>query len=244
MDDWTTSPRALTRRNAEGWTFFTEAVRDFRTTGAVAPSGRTLARRLTDPLRAPTARPLNVLEAGAGTGSVTRAVIPLLSRDSRLDIVESNERFVERLRHLISTHPDLAADRERVRVHHTLVEQLDTRRRYDVIVSGLPFTNFHPEQVEAIMDRYLDLLHPGGALTYFTYLGTRRARSLLGGRADASRHRAVEEVLARRQRRYATACRTVWGNLPPAKVLLLRRPSEPATDPVAHPHRAGAGNGV
>ncbi|MGW2280472.1 class I SAM-dependent methyltransferase [Streptomyces sp. NPDC001770] len=233
MDDWTAShDRVLARRNAEGWMFLLEAARDLRTTGAIAPSGRALARLLTDPVQEHGTRPLNVLEAGAGTGSVTRTLISRLSPGSRLDIVEANARFASRLRQLVHTHPQLAGGSERARVHHTLVEQLDTHRPYDVIVSGLPFTNFAPDQVETIMDRYMNLLHPGGTLTYFAYRGTRWARALTASRAQARRHRAVEEVLAGYQRRYATGRWTVWGNLPPANVWQLRRParsSAPAT---------------
>ncbi|MEV8046870.1 methyltransferase domain-containing protein [Streptomyces griseoluteus] len=225
MENWTTShDRVLAQRNTEGWMFLIEAARDLRTTGAIAPSSRALARLLTDPVQEHGPHPLNVLEAGAGTGSVTRALIPRLSMGSRLDIVEANARFASRLRHFVRTHPGLAGESERVRVHHALVEQLDTGRPYDVIVSGLPFTNFAPAQVETIMSRYMELLHPGGTLTYFAYCGTRYARALTASRAEARRHCAVEEVLAAYQRRYAVGRWTVWGNLPPADVWQLRRP--------------------
>lgn len=225
MDDWTTShERVLTQRNAEGWMFLLEAARDLRTTGAVAPSGKALARLLTAPVRDQGTGPLNVLEAGAGTGSVTRALIPCLSPGSHLDIAEANSRFASRLRHLVRTHPRLAGESERVTVHHTPVEQLRTGRTYDVIVSGLPFTNFTPAQVETIMSRYWELLRPGGTLTYFAYRGTRHIRALTASRAAARRHRAVEEVLAGYQRRHATGRWSVWGNLPPADVWQLRRP--------------------
>ncbi|GAA4830851.1 class I SAM-dependent methyltransferase [Kitasatospora terrestris] len=233
MDNWTTShDRVLAQRNSEGWTFLIEAVRDLRTTGAVAPSSKALARLLTDPVQQHGPHPLNVLEAGAGTGSVTRTLVPRLSPGSRLDIVEANARFASRLRHLVRTHPQLAGENERVRVHHARVEQLDTGRPYDVIVSGLPFTNFTPAQVETVMNRYMQLLHPGGTLTYFAYRGTRYARVLTSSRAEVRRHRAVEEVLAGYQRRYATGCWTVWGNLPPADVWQLRRPLHPSAPAV------------
>ncbi|MFE0348778.1 class I SAM-dependent methyltransferase [Streptomyces griseoluteus] len=225
MENWPTShDRVLAQRNAEGWMFLIEAARDLRTTGAIAPSSGALARLLTDPVQDQGMRSLNVLEAGAGTGSVTRTLIPRLSPGSRLDIVEANARFASRLRRLVRTHPRLVGHGERVRVHHALVEQLETGRPYDVIVSGLPFTNFAPAQVETIMSRYMELLHPGGTLTYFAYRGTRYARALTASRAEARRHRAVEEVLAAYQRRYAVGRWTVWGNLPPANVWQLRRP--------------------
>lgn len=239
MDDWTTShDRVLAQRDAEGWMFLIEAARDLRTTGAIAPSGKALARALTEPVRAQAARPLAVLEAGAGTGAVTRALIPQLSRGSRLDIVEANPRFATRLRHLVATHPSLAGRPGQVDVHQTYIEQLDTDQRYDVIVSGLPLTNFTPVQVERIMTRYLELLHPGGTLSYFAYLGTRKARSLTASRAEARRHAAVDEVMTAYQRTYATGRWTVWANLPPAHVWHLRRPLVRADRP--EPQRAGA----
>ncbi|KPI23500.1 hypothetical protein OV320_0447 [Actinobacteria bacterium OV320] len=225
MNHWTTShDRVLAQRHAEGWMFLIEAARDLRTTGAVAPSGRALARALTEPVRVQAPRPLAVLEVGAGTGAITRALIPQLSRGSRLDIVEANPRFASRLRHLVAAHPDLAGRRTQVNVRQTYVEDLDSDERYDVIVSGLPLTNFTPVQVERIMTRYLELLHPGGTLTYFAYLGTRRARALTASRAEARRHAAVDEIMAAYQRSCATGRWTVWANLPPANVWHLRRP--------------------
>jgi phosphatidylethanolamine/phosphatidyl-N-methylethanolamine N-methyltransferase len=241
MDNSTTShDRVLAQRHTGGWMFLIEAARDARTTGAIAPSGKALARALTDPVRAGAPRPLNILEAGAGTGAVTRALIHRLPPGSHLDIAEVNPRFAARLRHLAATDPQATARGKEVRVHTTPVEDLDTDRRYDVIVSGLPFTNFDPRQVETIMDRYLELLHPGATLTYFAYLGTREALTLLAPRPQARRHRAVERVLATYQRRYATGCRTVWANVPPARVWQLRRPA-PATPRPQRATAAGAG---
>ncbi|WP_262703489.1 MULTISPECIES: class I SAM-dependent methyltransferase [Streptomyces] len=232
MDNWTTShDRVLAQRHAEGWMFLIEAGRDLGTTGAVAPSGVALARTLTDPVRARAGRPLNILEAGAGTGAVTRSLLPLLSPGSRLDVAEANPRFASRLRQLAAAHPRMGGREERIRIHPRRVEELDTGRHYDVIVSGLPFANFTPHQVETIMDRYLELLHPGGTLTYFAYLGTRQARSLLASRARARRHRAVEDLLTGYHRQYATGCWTVWANLPPAKVWQLTPPASTASRP-------------
>ncbi|MFF4020277.1 class I SAM-dependent methyltransferase [Streptomyces sp. NPDC001843] len=239
MNDWTTShDRVLAQRHAEGWMFLIEAARDLRTTGAIAPSGKALARALTEPVRVQAPRPLAVLEAGAGTGAVTRALIPQLPRGSRLDIVEANPRFAARLSHLVGTHPDLTGRPSQVKVDQRYVEDLDTDERYDVIVSGLPLTNFVPAQVERIMARYMELLHPGGTLTYFAYLGTRRARALTAARAEARRHAAVDEVMAGYQRRYATDRWTVWANVPPAHVWHLKRPQAELPCPRRAPHEA------
>ncbi|MFJ6797267.1 class I SAM-dependent methyltransferase [Streptomyces sp. NPDC091268] len=240
MDNWTTShDRVLAQRHAEGWMFLIEAARDLRTTGAVAPSSRALARALTDPVRTRAGRPLNVLEAGSGTGAVTRMLIPQLPPGSRLDIAEVNPRFTRRLHDLAATHPRIARRGQQVRILTRRVEDLDTDRRYDAIVSGLPFANFAPHQVATIMNRYLELLHPGGTLTYFAYLGTRQARALFSSRHHAGRHQAVEEILTSYQRRYATGCWTVWANLPPAKVWQLTRPSPTVPRPACGAVGAG-----
>ncbi|WP_399085615.1 class I SAM-dependent methyltransferase [Streptomyces sp. BBFR2] len=227
MNNWTTSyERAPARRRAEGWMFLLEAARDMRTVGALTPSGRALAHALTRPVRDRAPHPTAVLEAGSGTGAVTRALIPQLPLGSRLDVVEANRRFAARLRVLAASHPHLAGRREQVRVHQGYVESFEAGRRYDVIISGLPLTNFPPQHVDRIMARYMDLLHPGGTLTYFAYIGTRRARALLASRAEACRHAAVDEVMSDYQRRYAVGRWQVWANLPPAYVWQLRRPQD------------------
>ncbi|MFD8342222.1 class I SAM-dependent methyltransferase [[Kitasatospora] papulosa] len=234
MDERTSShDRVIAQRQAEGWMFLIEAARDLRTTGAVVPSGKALARALTEPVRAQSPYPLTVLEAGAGTGPVTRILIPQLSRGSRLDIVEANPRFTLRLKKTVAAHPSLVGPADRAKVHQNLIEEFDTPHLYDVIVSGLPLTNFAPEQVERIMNRYMELLHPGGTLTYFAYLGTRQARSLTASRAEFRRHAAVDEVMAAFQRTYAVKRCTVWANFPPAHVWHLQRPLAGAEVPSA-----------
>ncbi|MFF8785178.1 class I SAM-dependent methyltransferase [Streptomyces sp. NPDC015125] len=201
-----------------------ESVRNHRTVGSIAPSSKSLANLLADPLLKQAPRISNVLEVGAGTGSVTRVLIPRMSRGSRLDIVEANAHFAAHLRRLVRGHPNLPERQEQVRVHNVCVEQLTTDRRYDVIVSGLPFTNFSPRQVEDIMGHYFHLLRPGGTLTYFSYRGSRWVRAFLTSRPEARRQQGVKELLNRYHHQYATGCWTVWGNLPPAKVWQLRRP--------------------
>ncbi|MFE7543247.1 class I SAM-dependent methyltransferase [Streptomyces platensis] len=224
MNKGTPHLRARTQRSTEGWTFLVESIRNHRTVGSIAPSGKSLAKLLTDPLRERAPRSSNVLEVGAGTGSVTRVLLSRIPRGSRLDIVEANDQFAAHLRRLVRSHPNLREKQERVRVHNVFVEQLSTDRRYDVIVSGLPFSNLSPRQVEEIMGRYLDLLRPGGTLTYFSYCGSRWVRAFLTSRPEARRQREVKGLLNQYHQRYAIGCWTVWGNLPPAQVWQLRRP--------------------
>ncbi|MFH9423817.1 class I SAM-dependent methyltransferase [Streptomyces sp. NPDC017529] len=207
--------------------FLREAVRTPHTTGAVAASGPRLAARLAAPLARELrqlGRPAAVLEAGAGTGPVTRALAGLLRPADHLDVVEINPRFVAVLDRALRTDPALAAAAGRIRIVPGSITDVPLDRRYDAVVSCLPFTNFCPEEVRTILERYLSALVPGGHLTYFGYLGTAAARSLGASRSEAARHRAVAAVLAEYAERYGRGRSTVWRNLPPAHVHHLRAP--------------------
>ncbi|MFB7471957.1 class I SAM-dependent methyltransferase [Kitasatospora sp. NPDC056184] len=237
----------------EGWFFLSEALRTFRLTGAVAPSGADLVNALVVPATSRPDRPISVLEVGAGTGAVTRRLVRVLRPGDRLHVVESNPRFVQRL----LADPELARREPELglRVSECRVQDLPEARaaeasghpggagdgpvrgggagceqpgaaagRYDVIVSGLPFTNFEPAAVQRVLDLYLRLLVPGGELTYFAYLGTSAARLLTSGPRRGARHRAVVRLLRQFEKEYGLGSRTAWRNVPPARAHLLRAP--------------------
>jgi phosphatidylethanolamine/phosphatidyl-N-methylethanolamine N-methyltransferase len=213
--------------------FVNEACIDFGAIGAVAPSSPSLARAMTEPVdRCGSLRA--VLEVGAGTGAVTAALMDRLGSDDRLDIVESNDSFADALRVVAET--PASSTRPRTTVHNVRIEAFDTDVRYDVIVSGLPFTNATPDQVRAILDRYDVLLADGGIIVYFAYVGTRRMRSVTASRNDAHRHVAVEKLLSDYRTRFDTSVHTVWCNLPPARVWDLRRPRTHHVTPLSSSH--------
>jgi phosphatidylethanolamine/phosphatidyl-N-methylethanolamine N-methyltransferase len=207
-----------------GLGFALEAARSLRSTGSLTPSGRRLAERLADPV-ASVPSPVTVLEVGAGTGVVTRAIAARLRSADRLDAVEVNPRFAEMLRTSLVDDPVLAAVADRVRVLPRSITEIRLDRRYDTIISGLPFMNFDPAEVRNILDRYLAALVPGGQLVLYGYVGTQVARRLVGSRTDGARPRAVGAVLADFERDYGCGHAVVWRNLPPARIRHLRAPA-------------------
>ncbi|WP_260326277.1 hypothetical protein [Streptomyces sp. TLI_185] len=60
----------------------------------------------------------------------------------------------------VDAHRGAADGLAQVKVHQVLIEEPGTDERYDVIVSGLPLTDFSPVEVERIMARYLELQGP------------------------------------------------------------------------------------
>ncbi|MEU5786327.1 methyltransferase domain-containing protein [Micromonospora purpureochromogenes] len=187
--------------------FLLEFARDPMTVGAVAPSGRALARIATAAVPR-TGSPV-VVELGPGTGAFTEAIQRRLDARGRHIAVEINARFAQRLAARYPAvdveHAD-AAGLAAVLAHRGL-------QHADVVVSGLPWAAFGEGQQRDALAAVVAALPPDGVFTTFAYVHTRwapPARRLL--RSLQSR---FDEVVV---------SRTVWANLPPALVYYCRRP--------------------
>lgn len=216
-------------RLSEYRVFFREFLRNFHTTGAVLPSGPWLAAALTRHVRQ-SAGPRRILEVGPGTGAVTRRIVAAIQPDDHFDMVELNETFVRQLRDLFQTDSAFRRVADRSRVLHCAVEDLPADSAYDVIVSGLPLNNFSAELVERILTLLVQLLKPDGTLSFFEYIGVRRARAVVSSRAERDRlagiGRAMNAVLKEGEFRRDW----VWPNIPPAWVHHVRRPAQAANE--------------
>ncbi|MEV4760612.1 methyltransferase domain-containing protein [Micromonospora sp. NPDC049559] len=187
--------------------FLAQLARHPFATGAIAPSGPTLARLVTVPI-AGTGSPV-VVELGPGTGAFTGAIQRRLGGRGRHVAIELNRSFAERLRGRFPGVEVVHGDAGK------LGEVLAARGigAADAVVSGLPWAVFPPQRQDLILRAVAATLAPYGALTTFAY-----------------RH-GLWTPLARRARRVMEACfeevtlgRTVWANLPPAVVYHCRRP--------------------
>lgn len=215
-------------------TFFRESRRHFRATGAVLPSSRFLGRALASGLDA-THPPRFILEVGPGTGSVTREILKRLRPGDRLDAVELNDQFVQRLRSMLARDERYRAFCDRVQVIHSPVEQLPGDAIYDHIISGLPLNNFPVALVREIFRAYVRLLKPGGVLSYFEYTLIRQIKSPFVGRRERRRLYRVGQVVNHYIRSYQVRRQQVLMNVPPAVVRHLHLKPDVArvlTDPV------------
>jgi phospholipid N-methyltransferase len=212
--------------------FFREYVRRFETTGAVAPSSRFLARALTRPLRART-DPVRVLEVGPGTGAVTRAIVRYIKPGDRLDLVEINERFAALLKDRFAADPYYRHVADCAEVHVCPLQAFSPTGRYDVIVSGLPFNNFPAALVEELLDLCLELLNPGGTLSFFEYMYVRPLRRLVARSHEKTRLGEIERILQERFSRNRFHTDWVFVNVPPAWVQHLRAAGAPAAQTCA-----------
>jgi phospholipid N-methyltransferase len=201
--------------------FWREFRRTFYSTGALLPSGAHLCRALARYV-AGDGRPRRILEVGPGTGVVTDQIICQMGPRDTLDLVELNDRFVSAIRDRLASDPHWRGVAERVTIHHMPVEQLEAAAPYQAIVSGLPLNNFPVEAVESLLEHFERLAGEGATLSFFEYVGVRKAKALACSREERQRLSGIGETLERAFRRWRFKHECVLANVPPAWVHHLR----------------------
>ncbi len=204
--------------------FFREFRQTYRTTGAIAPSGKALARALARFVPSPgnATVPRRILEVGPGTGAVTCALIDALGANDRLDLVELNDRFANRLRERLTNDPHFRPVAEQMRLFHQSVEDLPSDPRYDVIVSGLPLNNFAVDDVRRLLAALQSRLAPGGVMSFFEYVWIRGMKAAVSGREERVRLRGIGGTIHKLLSQHEIHRDLVWTNIPPAWVHHVR----------------------
>ena len=197
--------------------FFRQTVKAFHTTGAIAPSSVALARALAAPLgRRRGEEPVELLEAGPGTGALTIGILPHLREGDRLTLCEINGEFCDHLDKLFQHSMPFANYRDRVTIHHGAVEELPAERRFAHAVCGIPFNNFPPSLVEQIFSSLRNRLEPGGTLNFFEYAAIRSLKRPFVSAGERARLDAVEAIISALVADHQVQARLVMGNFPPA----------------------------
>ena len=142
--------------------FFRSWLRDPFRVGAVAPSSRWLAKLMATDVHASAC----VVELGAGTGTLTTALVESGVRQEDLFLVDQQADFADVLRARFPRANVVQADAA------TLTRQLGALRgRVDYVISGLPILWFNRDIKAAILSEAFELLKPDGRFQQFTYLG-------------------------------------------------------------------------
>ena len=219
------------------WVFLSQALSNFGTVGAIAPSSPLLAKAIVQPLRDRPDRPISVLEVGAGTGVFTAQILKSLGRGDRLDVYELNPRFYGYLSRFLQSQ-NLQARGVRCGLHNTDIRAMRQDRQYDFIVCGLPFNSFDVRTFDEILEILMNHLTGSGVFAYFEYSLNHRVRSRFLKAPDRDRLQKVNLRIRRFTRKHQFACRHVWWNLPPAKARYCRK--RPASDRLPEASRGKA----
>ena len=198
--------------------FLRQSIKDFRNTGALAPSGLFLARALAKTLPVVIDDNFKVLEVGPGTGSVTAEISSRMNGKGHLDLWEISPAFCEVLRKRIAQDPKFHHMRSRVHVHEGDIRQLAPGQHFNTIISGLPFNNFEPEEVRGFLEHFRTLLRPEGTLVWFEYVAIRKIQSPFVGKACRKRLEGIGKVTGSFVRAYQYKQQIIPINFPPARI--------------------------
>lgn len=146
--------------------FFRQYLKNLRTVGAVAPSSRYLARKMTEAIDFDVAKV--IVEYGPGTGAITSELVRQLQPGTRLLVIESNQVFYRHLRDIYRGHKSIEI------IHDSAANtaQLLKARKLktpDYIISGLPFAALPPDVSREILDTTVQLLGSTGVFVTFQY---------------------------------------------------------------------------
>ena len=170
------------------------------TTGAVAPSGKALARLMASFVE--TERDGKVLELGPGTGAVTRAMIGRGVPAGKIVSIEYNENFVnvmrERCRDICVVQGDAYAIKPQ--------SDIGTDKPLASVISSLPLFSRAPHERKKLIDKALDMLEPGAPFIQFSYALVPPVKAEEG---DFEIDKTAWIVM----------------NVPPARVWIYRRPT-------------------
>ncbi len=175
-------------------------LRDPRRIGAIAPASRALAQAIANEVQRVGAPPV-LIEVGAGTGAITRALVASArAPQQRFLVIERNADFARRLS---QAFPSLEV------LHHcaSCVDQLPIDGQVPVtLVSSLPLLSMPREEARRCIDAMVALVarQPRSRLIQYTY---------------AAPHRRPFNTIPPGWHWRRTV--SVWANLPPATVWSL-----------------------
>lgn len=146
--------------------FAKEFFKDPLANGSVVPSSKKLAKEVVKYIpKNPCVRLNQVsrfyLEVGPGTGPFTVEIVKRLRPFDRLDVIELNPSYCEKLKKKFP--------QKNVHVHCLPIQEWNPDFQYDAVVHGLPLNAFPFELVNEIFDKLKKLTKDEGTISYFEY---------------------------------------------------------------------------
>ncbi|MCB0353760.1 MAG: methyltransferase domain-containing protein [Bdellovibrionales bacterium] len=202
--------------------FFKGFLEQQETVGSVCATSRWAAKAMCEPIAQSKKKPLNILEVGPGTGSVTKEILKHLGPSDSLLLCELNSSFVEHLQKRFLNEADFREKRDRVDIFEGAVQDLTLDRKFDFIVCSLPFLNFPVSLTHEIFRNFAAAGTEECILTFYEYIGFRT----LGRNVGPSERRERLIDLSRYYVKLFPVCKSeterVWLNVTPIAVRQLR----------------------
>jgi len=151
---------------------FIHFIKNWKETGAVAPSSRFLVNDLVSQLRkdlqSGQSESLKILEIGPGTGVLTKQIVKYLRPNDSLDVVEIHDHFYKLVNRKYS--------RDNVAVHHADFLKFNPTCKYDYIFSSLPYESIPKEISRKLWEKKLNCCKEEAYISYYKYLNFKKFR--------------------------------------------------------------------
>ncbi|MDM8520081.1 methyltransferase domain-containing protein [Anaerolineales bacterium HSG6] len=210
--------------------FWQQFQKNFFHVGAVLPSSAALGKAATFYLSEKKEN-IKVLEAGAGTGSFTREILPFLDAGDSLDAVEINPDLIRHLYLRFQSEPDFqVANGVDVNLINADLLQFPFNKQYDYIIFSLPMTNFPSQMVEEVLTLMMKYLKPGGVFSYVKYIFIGQVKYMYSRSETKANMKNTQEIIKRFADQYQFDRKVVGANVPPTWVHYWRKPIQDTSE--------------
>jgi phospholipid N-methyltransferase len=171
--------RHLTPFHLKKTSFISEAVKNMKSVGALAPSSKYLVSKMLKQIDF--SKKITILELGPGTGVVTKQILSKITLDSNLVCLELNEQFCAKLEGFKDKNLQV------IQGSAEDVATLFKNKSFDYVVSGLPLAIFKKECVNEILEGCVASLKEEGKYIQFQYsLASRKTLQRYFSKVDVS----------------------------------------------------------
>lgn len=197
--------------------FYKGILRNPTTVGALVPCSEYVANETVRYLNRSKQDFVNVLEVGGGTGQFTKSIVNSLEKLSsdgaikkyNVDVVEIDNQYCQELERMFAKYPN-------VNILCQDACNINDIKKYDFIISSLPFTNIPPDVVNKILENYKNSIKDGGVVSYIKHRFLPKGMSFfLFGSKYAEFKKREEFVRTFRRSGKSYKRNTVWRNIIP-----------------------------
>ena len=155
-------------------TFLKHFLRDPAAVGAITALNNNVAKKMVKYLKSRDyGTPCRILEVGAGTGSITKKIVPELLDHDILDLVEIDQGCCKILEDEFKAY-------QNVQTISRSVLDWKPEYKYDFIISTLPFNSFPANFVEKILGHFDEISASGCLCSYVEYVFLSKISQLFG----------------------------------------------------------------
>lgn len=187
---------------------FMEGVSHMRSVGAIAPTGRFVARAMAPEIKK-SDPPKIIVELGVGTGSITEEIVKHLRPEDRFVGIDSNRTLLEeckkniapmaRNRFVCMEHADAQELKHILKAHNIIT--------VDEVICTIPFRALSAHKTKKILAQVSDILISGGRFVFIRYCIAP----------------ATKEIFQTLHNFIVVKKKMVMRNIPPTEVIVMRK---------------------